>query len=477
MKKNQDLTTGKIFPTLIKLALPIIATSFVQMAYNLTDLIWIGRVGGKSVAAVGTAGFFIWLSFAFVIVSKIGAEVGVAQMLGKKDAPAAEHFARNALQINMLLAILYGLVIYLFAPQFIAFFRLGDDYVIEKAIHYLRIISFGMIFSFSNPVFTGIYNGAGDSRSPFLINSVGLGLNILLDPLFIFGLGFIPAMYEKGAAFATIFSQAVVWLLFWLKFTKRDSLFSSFSLFVKPHLQTIRTICKFGLPVAVQSALFTIFAMFLARIVTRWGAIPIAAQKVGAQIEAISWMTASGFSSALSAFVGQNFGAQKWDRIWRVYFSGLMTVSGIGIFASLLFIFFAEPIFSIFIPEAEAIRLGAQYLRILGFSQFFMCVEIATSGAFNGLGRTVPPAIISILFTGARVPMALFLAQEHVLGLNGVWWSISLSSIFKGIILVFWFIILLYSQPTLKPNIQLKTKLFRWDFRFLRDKKSLSGKD
>jgi putative MATE family efflux protein len=477
MKNNQDLTVGKIFPTLIKLALPIIATSFVQMAYNLTDLIWIGRVGGKSVAAVGTAGFFMWLSFAFIIISKVGAEVGVAQMLGKKDEKTAEHFARNALQINILLAILYGIVMYVFATQLISFFRLGDEFVITRAIQYLRIISIGMIFAFSNPVFTGIYNGAGDSRSPFMINSIGLLFNIVLDPILIFGWGFIPPLHEKGAAIATVFSQGLVCLIFWLKFTNRNALFSSFNLFKKPHFATIRTIVKFGLPVSVQSGLFTIFAMFLARIITRWGAIPIAAQKVGAQIEALSWMTASGFSSAISAFVGQNFGAQKWNRIWKGYFSGLMTVSGIGIFSTILFIFFAEPIFSIFIPEKEAIFIGAQYLRILGFSQLFMCIEIATAGAFNGLGRTIPPAIISILFTGARVPMAFFLAQESRLGLNGVWWSISLSSIFKGIILVIWFIFFLYSQPTLKSSIHLKIKLFNWDIRYLRDKKPLCGRD
>lgn len=176
--------------------------------------------------------------------------------------------------------------------------------------------------------------------------------------------------------------------------------------------------------------------------------MPIAVQKVGSQIESISWMTAGGFQTAISAFVGQNYGAKKWNRIVKGYKIGILTVSIIGIFATFLLIFGAAPIFSFFIPEESTLPYGIAYLKILGVSQLFMCIEIATAGAFNGVGKTLPPSLISIVFTGLRIPMALILSSPNLLGLNGVWWSISISSVIKGILLISWFIVYLKAQET-----------------------------
>jgi Na+-driven multidrug efflux pump len=151
-------------------------------------------------------------------------------------------------------------------------------------------------------------------------------------------------------------------------------------------------------------------------------------------------MTASGFGTALSAFVGQNYGAKAYDRIKAGYKEAFKIMVILGLGASFGLIVFAEPLFTLFIPDPDIIPFGAVYLRILGVSQLFMSVEIATAGAFNGLGRTFPPSIVSIVFTGLRVPFAYILSSEALLGLNGVWWTISISSVFKGVIVVAWFV-------------------------------------
>ena len=189
------------------------------------------------------------------------------------------------------------------------------------------------------------------------------------------------------------------------------------------------------MPVALQSGLFTVFGMFIGRIIAVWGEVPIAVQKVGTQIEAITWMTAGGFSTALGTFVGQNYGAKKYDRILKGYKATMGLAIVVGAITTVLLIVGGEFIFSLFIPEAEAIMLGKDYLRILAYSQLFMCIEITTTGAFNGLGQTLIPSVISVIFTGLRVPAAYILSSKDVLGLNGVWWSISLSSVFKGVII------------------------------------------
>lgn len=455
--KSYNLTEGSISKALITLALPIMGTSFVQMAYNLTDMMWVGRLGSLSVAAVGTGGFFTWFSMALIMISKIGAEVRVSQSIGKNDDTLAKRYIKSSIQINLFFSILYSLILILFKNQLIGFFNLGNEEVITKATDYLSIIGIGMVFSFINPVFTVIWNGYGNSKVPFRVNALGLITNMILDPLLILGFSFIPAMGVKGAAIATVFSQIVVFSVFLVYAIKTPKLFSGLRLFTNIDWEKIKDVYFLGLPAALQSGMFTIFAMFIARIVAVWGPVPVAVQRVGSQIEAISWMTAGGFSTAISAFTGQNYGAGKWDRIYKGYFTGLFLVSLVGIFATFLLIFAGGPIFSIFLSENEALDIGIAYLKILGYSQLFMCIEILTSGAFNGLGRTVPPSVIGIIFNALRIPAAIFLSSSTSLGLDGVWWSISISSVFKGIILTTWFVGLLtrYKKKTgtVVPNL------------------------
>lgn len=442
MEKNSGLINGPIFKNLIKLALPIMGTSFVQMAYNMTDMIWVGQVGSKAVAAVGTAGFFTWLAQAFIIIPKIGAEVGIAQSVGKEDMDEARSYLRHSIQLIVFFSLLYGLCLILFRKPLIGFFNLKETFIVSKAINYLIIICIGMVFFCINPIFSAIFNGYGDSKTPFKINSLGLIINMVLDPVFIFLFNW----GVEGAALATIIAQITVSLVFIFMVAKKAEIFKGFKLFKTPDMEHVRKIIKLGLPIGLQSGLFTVIAMVIARIIAKWGPVPIAVQKVGSQIEAISWMTAGGFQTALSTFVGQNYGAKKWDRVYKGYFAGIGIVSVIGIFASCLLIFAAKPIFSIFIHEKEAISYGIEYLRILGLSQLFMCIEITTSGAFNGLGKTVPPSVVGIIFNSLRIPGALLLSAT-ALGLNGIWWSISISSILKGTVLVSWFIINLKRNP------------------------------
>ncbi|WP_313568910.1 MATE family efflux transporter [Acetoanaerobium noterae] len=440
--KTNNLTQGSILSALFKLAIPIMGTSFVQMAYNMTDMIWVGRVGSRAVAAVGTAGFFTWLAMAFILIPKIGAEVGVAQSIGKNDMKEAKVYIKHTLQMIVVIALIYALSLITFRKPLIGFFNLGEPDIIQNAINYLVIISFGLVFYFINPVFTAIFNGYGESRTPFIINSIGLLVNMVLDPLLILGLGPIPRLEVAGAAIATVIAQAVVTIIFVLNARMRPELFSGLNLFKAPDMAHINKIFKLGLPVALQSGLFTVFAMVIARIIAQWGPIPIAVQKVGSQIEAVSWMTAGGFQTAMSTFVGQNYGAKNWARISKGYMVGLAIMTVIGIFTTGLLYFGARPIFSIFIPEAESISYGVVYLKILALSQLFMCIELTTAGAFNGLGNTVPPSIIGIVFNALRIPGALILSATS-LGLNGVWWAISISSIFKGVILATWYMMLL----------------------------------
>ena len=435
MKGRIDLTQGKITEKLVKLSLPIMATSFIQMAYNMIDMIWVGKAGSSSVAAVGTAGFFTWLAMAFITISKVGAEVKVAQSMGQHDVDETKLYIKSAIEINIILSILYTIFLIMFKDQLIGFFRLGDENVISMSKEYLVIVAFGMIFYFINPVFTAIFNGMGNSKTPFLINTIGLLTNIVLDPILILGLGKIPSMGVAGAAIATVVAQIVVTSCFMLKIIKSKEIYFKIIPFKDIKLNYYKILYNLGIPVALQSGLFTLFSMTLGVVVASFGPVAVAVQKVGSQIESISWMSAEGIAAALSSFVGQNYGAKKIDRINKSTRYALIGVILWGSLTTVILVFLGEPIFRAFINEPEAILKGTDYLKILGYSQLFMCLEITVSGIFKGLGRTYIPSIIIAVLTGMRIPMAILLSKQEILGLNGIWWSITISSIIKGILL------------------------------------------
>lgn len=432
MDNKLNLTEGNILNILIKLSLPIMGTSFIQMACNLINMLFLGRLSSSSVAAVGTAGFFVWLATGIIFIPRAGAEIGVSQSMGRGKIKDVKEYIKNTIQLDIVFGIIYAIVLIIFRRQLIGFFNLGDKNIINMAETYLTVTALSMSFFFINPVFTGIFNGYGDSKTPFKINTVGLLINIVVDPFVIFGIGPFPKLGVTGAAIGTFLGQFTVCIIFLYNIFKKTDLFNDVHIFNKLDLKFLKKIFHFGLPVALQNIMFCLFAMFIARIVASFGDTAIAVQKVGSQIEALSWMTAEGFATAM------------------------IGISAVGIVTSLLLILGGRALFAVFIPEADVIPYGADYLRILGFSQLLMCYEITTAGAFNGLGKTIPPAVVGIVFTALRIPGAIWLCQPNMLGLNGVWWSISISSILKGVVLTSYFLYILSKQnKSMKENKQI----------------------
>ncbi|HCO19356.1 MAG TPA: MATE family efflux transporter, partial [Tissierellales bacterium] len=214
MGRELKLTEGEIIGTLTRLALPIMGTSFIQMAYNLTDVMWLGRLSTDSVAAVGTAGFFLWLAASLVMISQVGIGVSVSQSYGRGDKKEAGRFITSGFQLNIAIALVYGAALYLFREQIIGFFNIQEADVVDMAVRYLSVISAGMIFFFMNPVFSATLNSSGNSVTPFKTNTIGLIINMVLDPVLIFGIGPFPRLEVEGAAIATVMAQIAVTAIF-----------------------------------------------------------------------------------------------------------------------------------------------------------------------------------------------------------------------------------------------------------------------
>ena len=435
MKGIKNLTEGPILRQLFMLAMPIMATSFIQMAYSLTDMAWVGRLGSEAIAAVGSVGILTWMTSSLSLLNKVGSEVSVGQAIGMKDETAARSFSTHNLTLALMISFVWACILFIFASPIIGIYELKPN-IADDAISYLRIVTTAFPFVFLSATFTGIFNAAGRSKVPFTINAIGLGINMILDPLFIF----VFDWKTDGAALATWLAQAIVFALFVHQLKFKRILWDDFLFFGKlKKLYTIK-IFKIGLPVATLNALFAFANMYLGRIAsTVGGHLGLMAMTTGGQIEAITWNSAQGFSTALSAFVAQNYAARQIHRVMKALKSMFFITFVFGMICTCLFIFCGNDIFSIFVPEKEAYETGGLFLRIDGYSQLFMMLEITVQGVFYGIGRTVPPAIISVVFNYLRIPLALFFVSLGW-GLAGIWWCVCLTSILKGIIILIWFL-------------------------------------
>ncbi|MEI8114717.1 MAG: MATE family efflux transporter [Bacteroidia bacterium] len=444
LSKNESLNSnsgvGKypILKQLIWLALPVIGSSFMTMAYNFINMIFVGRLGSDAVAAVGSAGFFMHFGWGLSSLLTVGVGIRVSHAIGSGNIKLAKSYVRSGILAVIGLALFYYGVLFFLRNELIGLIQLNNTSIEHAASGYLLLIGLCIPFSFQNLFFTSVFIGSGDSKSPFRINATALAINILLDYLLIFH----AKMGINGAAFGTIISQAIGTFLFHFKLKDSATLKPTGTAFQSVLLGNIM---KMGVSTTFQRVSFTIVAIFMARIISNWGPSAIAVQKVGIQIEAISFMTAGGFLSALSTISGIAYGGGDYRKQWQAFRSGMLLAFILGTVTSVIIIIFARPLFSIFLSDPESVSMGSNYLFILGFSQLFMVMELMATGAFFGWGKPNIPAITGISLTVLRIPMAYAFISLWRNELSSVWWSISISSMAKGTLLVILYIFLFKS--------------------------------
>lgn len=434
MKKQYDLTSGGILQKLVLVALPIMGTQLMQMLYNLTDMFWLGRLSSDDVAASGIAGMYLWLGMALLLFGRMGAEIGVSQNKGRGDMEAANAFARNALFISLVLGVLYGSLLTFASGPLVSVFDVRELHVADAAMRYMSIIGLGIPPAYMAAALTGTFNGSGNSRVPFFASAVGLVVNIILDPLMIFTMG----LGIQGAAIATVIAQWIVFgLLIWAVKKHKERPFERFSLLTKPNRDKVKQIFLWSYPVALESGLFTLLSMTVTRLLTAFGSDALAVSRVGSQIESLSWLIGGGFGTAVTAFIGQNYGAGQWNRIRKGFRLSSLAMLIWGAVITLAMFFGGYVLFGLFLPEYELRTMGAVYLRVLSYCQIVACLEVAGAGLFRGTGRTVPPSMVSIISNVLRVPLCYWLASTS-LGMNGVWWGITITAALRGAVIFVW---------------------------------------
>ncbi|WP_054251798.1 MATE family efflux transporter [Neofamilia massiliensis] len=426
MTEKNYLLHGDIKKTLIKMALPLMGISFIQITYNLVDMFWLGRYSDSAVAAVGTAGLINYIGNSLAMIGRVGAATWISQSYGRRDYNNVIGYVENGFKVNIFISLLYTIIAALFMNSFLDFFTLTET-VRTYAVEYLRIQIAGMLIVFLNPMFAVSYNSMGDSVTPFKLSVIGLVLNFIMDPLFIhvFNMG------VKGVALATVLAQAVVLIIF-IVISKKDEIMGVVDLKRKTNMTKVKNIVKVGLPVSVQSTGMAIIASVLNTFISRFGPMPMAVFSLGVQIESICWMTADGFAVAVTSFMGQNLGAENYDRMDQGFKEAIKLFILIGAIASSVLIFFGENLIGLFMPgDPAAIAEGGRLLKIMGASEVLMAIEIGITGALSGVGLTRFPAINGLVGNSLRIPLALILMPHF--GVLAIWMVISMTMAIKGI--------------------------------------------
>ena len=435
-KERDRIVQQPIASALRTVALPAVGSSLFYVVFEIVDMFWVGKLGAVPVAALSAASFFVWMLRALAQTVATGVIAFVSRRVGENDSEGFLNTAVHSVTATFLFAVLMIVIFLPVTKPLFLWIRL-DPRVADLAAEYAVVFLSGLIFVYTMVTVEHILRGTGETRTPMIIIGFALFLNAVLDPVFIFVLN----MGLRGAAVATILAHAVgclVMMGFLLKRypeirRRKPSLRKSF------FHESFLPMMKIGAPIAFSGASFSVIHLFLSGIISIFGSAPLAAVGIGHRLEAFPFFVAFGFSMATATMVGQNLGAGNPQKAKRSALVTLGISSAVLLLVSVVFFLFAEHLYRFFIADPDVIRHGVNYLRIIAVFEVFLASEVVLEGAFSGAGDTRPPFLVVFPITFLRIPLSYLFAVTLGFGVTAVWAAISISTLFKGIILFGWF--------------------------------------
>ncbi len=390
-----------------------------QQLYNVVDSIIIGNyVGKEALAAVGASFPIIFLLIAFVIGMGSGFTIIISQFFGSKDIVSVKRTIDTTYIILFLAAVVVTVAGITFSGPIFRLTQLPED-VIPQASDYLNIYFTGTLFFFGFNGTAAILRGMGDSKTPLYFLILSTLTNIVFDLLFVvrYGWGI------QGAAYATVLSQAIAFIAAIVFLNRKHPVVNvSFRKYIFDR-KIFKASLRIGLPSGLQQTFVATGLIALYGIVNRFGTSTIAAYSVATRIDSFASLLAMNFAAALAAFVGQNVGANKPERIKAGLRSTWLMTSAISVSFTLIIYFFGHDLMALFTPDKEVIRIGNQYLVIVSSFYILFSTLFVVSAVMRGAGDTLVPMFITLLaLWGIRIPASYFLAQK--IGVTGIWWAV-----------------------------------------------------
>jgi len=414
------LTVGPLRPVILRLAAPAVAMMACHFCFNLIDAIWVGRlIGPAALAAVSTAGFYVWVLLSLGEMVEVGLIAVAARRHGEGDPERAARAAAGAVGF----ALLAGTVVSLAGLAL-------TDWLFRMMTVPPEVARLGHVFGFFAVEAT--FRASGDTRTPFLILAASVVLSIGLDPLLIAGVGPFPRLGVEGAATASVMVRGGGFLIGLIIAVRRGLLRVR-----APDWRAIPTMLRVGAPLSLAGVLLSVIYMWLTRFTSRFGTPALAALGVGHKVEGLGFIAISGFALSASALVGQNLGAGREDRARQ---AARLTV-GYCLMATAVtavaFLTMPRVLVGLFTSDAAVIADGALYLRVIAFAQIGQTFELILEGALAGAGYTLWPQVTSTTLTALRVPLSAW--WSHSVGLVGIWVALSLTAIARGVAMtIFW---------------------------------------
>ncbi|MEW5796750.1 MAG: MATE family efflux transporter [Candidatus Zixiibacteriota bacterium] len=438
--RNRELiTSGPIIKAILSLAVPVVAGMFMEIALAVANFFWVGWLGPAAQDAVTSSLVMVWTVFSLTAVVSIGVTALVSRHVGAGELEQAAHHGRQAFWLAGIIGGVVSAAGVVWSPQLLALMNVAEA-TRAQALPYLRIFFASSLLIFLCETTYAIFRASGDTRTPVKTGITVVAINICLDPLLIFGWGPFPELGVPGAAVATTLALATgAVLILRLLLLGRVGYSVGNPLRERVGVRSILKIAQIGAPIASQQFVFVLVYWFLIGFVHRFGENAGAAMGIGNRMESFSYLTCYGFSIAASTLVGQNLGAGRPERAARCAWGAVGLGVGLTLIFSALFIGFPGLITGVFTSDPEVRRIAIDYLIILGISQSAMALEIVLEGAFSGAGNTVPPMLVMLPGSLARIPLAWYLAFDQGWGINGIWWTLTITTTVKAVLLAWWF--------------------------------------
>ena len=428
-KELTDLTQGKEGKLIFNFAIPMLIGNVFQQLYNIIDSAIVGRYLGKeALAAVGASFPLIFLLLSLIIGIGMGSSVIISQYYGAKDLEKVSRAIDTMYIFLFFASILLTALGIIFSESVFRWIKLPEE-VIPQAKIFFNVYLSGLVFFFGFNGTSSVLRGLGDSKTPLYFLIFSTLLNIAL--VFLFVVGF--SLGIGGAALATVVSQALAFLLTILYLNKHHEIVKLSLRKISFDKTIFKQTLKIGLPTGLQQSFVALGMIALLSIVNKFGTNAVAAYSVAGRIDSFASLPSMNFAAALTAFVGQNIGANKHHRVRNGLISTLKMTAMVSIFISIVVLLFGENIMSVFTHDPEVIRMGEQYLIIV--SSFYMIFSsmFVIGSVMRGAGDTLVPMFISLLSLWLiRIPLAYILSSKF--GPIGIWWSIPMAW-FVGLIL------------------------------------------
>ncbi|HAY71077.1 MAG TPA: MATE family efflux transporter [Saprospirales bacterium] len=413
----KDLTVGKEHVQIFYFAVPMLFGNLFQQLYNVVDSVVVGKfLGDDALAAVGASFPIIFLLISLIIGFTIGGSITVSQFFGAKQYDKVRISVDTINVVILVASLVMGTLGIIFSDQIFMLIDLPEK-VIPDASVYLRIYLLGLPFLFGFSNISALLRGVGDSKTPLYFLIFSTILNIILDLIFVAGLGYGIA----SVALATVISQALGLVLAAIWIRKNDMLRFRLRKIVFDKMIFNKS-QRIGLPSGIQHVLFSLGMLALFGIVNKFGVKVIAGYSAAMRLDSLAIMPAMNLSGALSTFVGQNIGAGKFDRIGRGLRATLVMSTGISVSISIIIFFFGESLMKMFSSDPKVIRYGVEYLVIVSSFYFVFSALFSVNAVMRGAGDMIVPMIITLISLWlVRIPFANFFMET--MGEKAVWWS------------------------------------------------------